>query len=1732
MDKTLLPKHFYFLLIGFIYLTNGNALFAQFVTNGSAFSTGGDCYQITANTGNQAGSVFSAATIDLNQPFNISAALGFGCNDGGADGIVFVLTTDNTALGGTGGAIGYEVITPSFAVEMDTWENGNRSDPAEDHMAIISNGSCDHALPSNLAGPVTLPNIEDCEDHCFFASWDPASQSFSVVLDGNAIAYSGDIAAIAGSTNVFYGFTASTGGATNLQTVCFGSPQAEPMDDVTICPGESVELQADPNGISWNWTPDPTLNPWNVSNPTATPTVTTTYSVVIEFACNNFDMDDVTVFVADPPPAVASSNSPLCEGDDLQLMAGGGISYEWAGPFGFSSNDQNPSIQNVDFTNAGTYTVTVTDVFDCTGTATVDVIVFPNPVVVIVPLLFPICKDADPVQMEGIPLGGTWSGAANANGIVDPALLAPGEHSVIYSFTDGNGCMNEAMVTIEIAALPEIEIFPAGPFCDTDPVQQLEADPPGGIWGGVASIEGEIDPQALGPGSYIVTYNYIDGNFCSNDEIATIEILSGTTVAIDSVGPFCESVGTQTLTASPIGGTWGGVANAAGEITPSTLGSGLHLVTYSITTMGSCPGVDSLEVEVFENPTATISGMGIVCAGSGESVLLTIIATGEPPFEITYLIDNSDTTSITVSSDTTSIPVTQPGVYTILNIIDGNGCEGTGSGSGIVEVVNAPQIINFDTECDATQTEYTVTFEITGGDSSTYTVTGSVPGMLEPNAPYIFTSQPIPSSTPYSFSVSDGNACDTITLSGNFACQCITEAGTMDLTPITVCEDLSIIATHNADSILDANDNFIFVIHSGNANSLGTIFGTGNSPTFSLVPPMLPGVTYYISAVAGDSDGMGGVDLNDPCLSVAFGTPVQWQQLPSGTITEDVEICNGETVTLVFTLSGNAPFDVSYSDGTQVFDLQNIFSGHTINVNPTNTTTYELTSVSDNSNPACSMNLNSSATVTVNQHTSTPLSMQICEGDSIVLAGAIQTTSGIYQDTLSTSQGCDSILISTLMVIEEDTTFLTDSNCNPANVGVFTNNYFDQNGCDSVVVLTVVFSETDTVSVNTPTCDPTEIGIFTNTFTTADGCDSTVIETFFLLPNDSVFITNSSCDPNDVGVFTFDLTNQWGCDSTVIETVSLLPSNTTDISDTSCDLNNVGVFTNVLLNQFGCDSTVILTVTFSDSDTTTFESETCDPALVGIFSNTLITVDGCDSVVIETVLLQPSNTVFISDTTCDPVSAGVFSNDLTNQFGCDSTVTLTVDLLPSDTVFVAQTSCEVSDTGTVMVVLQNQFGCDSTVITATTLLPPNQCGIAASLIGSVIPCGESTGALELTVNQGFAPFTYEWSGPSTGQGTITDIGALEVIGGLPPGTYTVLVTGANGLSVTVNADIEQLFPPTASASITSFFNNYDISCAGENDGSAIAVGSGGQPPYTYFWSNNGITQENANLVAGTYSVTITDANDCADEATVTLAEPPPLEMIFTVADIDCFGQSEGFVNAEVTGGDEPYEYSINGGPFQPDNNFFGLDAGAYQITAQDANGCSTSETILINAPLPVVVELGDNIEIDIGDGTTLHAIVSVPTSSLDSIIWTGLDSTECPTCLTQIVAPFITTTYSISVVSDNGCNDSDELTIFVDRKKNVFVPNAFSPNGDGLNEVFMIFAKEDIVANIRSFLVFDRWGESVFEYYNFLPNDPAFGWDGKYRDEPMNPQVLVWFAEIEFIDGEVRLLEGDVTIVR
>ncbi len=316
-------------------------------------------------------------------------------------------------------------------------------------------------------------------------------------------------------------------------------------------------------------------------------------------------------------------------------------------------------------------------------------------------------------------------------------------------------------------------------------------------------------------------------------------------------------------------------------------------------------------------------------------------------------------------------------------------------------------------------------------------------------------------------------------------------------------------------------------------------------------------------------------------------------------------------------------------------------------------------------------------------------------------------------------------------------------------------------------------------------------------------------------------------------------------------------------------------------------------------------------------------------------------------------------------------------------------------------------------------------------------------------------------------------------------------------------------------------------------------------PVSYSWSSdNGVLPEPPDVlhptidVPGTYTLTVTsELTGCQaqDQVVIDDVQDTPSPQL-TIKPISCFGFNDGALLIDsIIGGTPPYLISFNGSPFTAQTVFTQLAPAVYSIVVQDINGCQ-NEPLTINMEQPQELDVsiyayldGDNV-IVLGDSIELAAQVNVPMEEIDSIMWMPAEILSCDTCFATWAHPLETTTFSVMIES-NGCTDEDKLTIAVRKDRPIYVPNAFSPNGDGINDILFINAGPQ-VAKIKSFLIFNRWGETVFQYYNFPPNDPAFGWDGRHRGQDLNPGVFVWYAEIEFLDGSTDLYKGDIILTR
>jgi len=220
---------------------------AQMVIYGTTTGTC-DCYQLTDELPTQAGSIWSPNSIDLTNSFDLTFSVNLGDIDaGGADGMVFVIRNVPGDPGGGGGGLGYDGILTSVGIEIDTWSNAENGDPAADHIGMNSNGLLTHSL----AAPVSLPNVEDGLNHDFRVTWDPVSFELETFFEGVSIfVYTGDLTTLffGGDPEVYFGWTAGTGGASNKQTVCsyrdvtFTTDHTDELMVTTACPNELINF--------------------------------------------------------------------------------------------------------------------------------------------------------------------------------------------------------------------------------------------------------------------------------------------------------------------------------------------------------------------------------------------------------------------------------------------------------------------------------------------------------------------------------------------------------------------------------------------------------------------------------------------------------------------------------------------------------------------------------------------------------------------------------------------------------------------------------------------------------------------------------------------------------------------------------------------------------------------------------------------------------------------------------------------------------------------------------------------------------------------------------------------------------------------------------------------------------------------------------------------------------------------------------------------------------------------------------------------------------------------------------------------------------------------------------------------------------------------------------------------------------------------------------------------------
>ncbi len=300
---------------------------------------------------------------------------------------------------------------------------------------------------------------------------------------------------------------------------------------------------------------------------------------------------------------------------------------------------------------------------------------------------------------------------------------------------------------------------------------------------------------------------------------------------------------------------------------------------------------------------------------------------------------------------------------------------------------------------------------------------------------------------------------------------------------------------------------------------------------------------------------------------------------------------------------------------------------------------------------------------------------------------------------------------------------------------------------------------------------------------------------------------------------------------------------------------------------------------------------------------------------------------------------------------------------------------------------------------------------------------------------------------------------------------------------------------------------------------------GGNAPYNYVWSNGDSTQTISDLCAGNYVVTVTDVDGCEVLAQFDLEQPPPMEMTYLVTPVPCEVACNGIIDIVVTGGTPDYEYLWNNG--QTTSSATGLCQGDYVVTVTDDHLCEVSQSfsVLVDLIYENVNVWTDDDTLWDGQSTGLHA-TSIPGVNYNWSPETWLSDPGSSS--TTATPPPGTYWYYVVLDDGNGCVYTDSVKIIVIDvfcyDPYLFFPNAFSPDGDGINDI--LYARGIYIEEME-LLIFDRWGNLVFESYN-----PANGWDGTYNNKLCDPDVYAYYLKILCFNKVYYIKKGNITLIR
>ncbi len=1468
--------------------------------------------------------------------------------------------------------------------------------------------------------------------------------------------------------------------------------------------------------------------------------------------------------LTEPAPMVSSvaGTNVTCHGSDdgaANLTVNGG-----AQPYTYLWNTFQAQ-QDLDSLSGGTYYVIITDANGCNKRDSV-VITEPAAIVLSTVVTNVLCAGGTNGAIDLSVSGGSpgytylWSNTATSQ---DLSGLDGGTYSVVV--TDSHSCTagTSVVVTEPSAIILNSTITNVG--CAGGANGSVDITVNGGVlpysylWSNTATSE---DIHNVSGGTYSVTVT--DANGCSIIRSFTVTEPSAITSSIVGTDVTCHGAANGTANLTVGGGTspytyaW---SNFLATQDLTNLNGGTYYVI--ITDANGCTRRDSV---IINEPSAIVLSTVVtnVACNSGLTGIIDLTVSGGVP-GYTYLWNTTATTQdlngvaagtySVVVTDTTgctataSATVTQPTAVIVASSTVDVTCAGANNGSIDITVNGGvfPYTYLWNTTA-TTQDLYNLaggTYDLTVTDANGCTV-GQSYTILEPlPITSSVTGTPVSchgagdgtadltvggGTQPYYYSWSNFQASqDLSNLDGGTYYVIITDAnGCSKRDSIVIAEPTAIVLTVTSQNILC------------NGNSGGTVDLTVSGGT--------PGYTYLWSntATTQDLNGVGAgtysVVVTDTLGCTATLTTTVSQ--PTGLVVTGQVIdahCAGSNdgIINVTVTGGLAPYQYLWSTTATTEDLYNLSAGnYTVSVTDAN---------------SCS----TSASFTVSQPSNMVSSVVgtdvLCQGANngtadLTVTGGVQPydylwsnfeatqdlqnlDGGIYFVLITDAAGCthrDSVIIAepSPLILSTVVTSITCYN--------FNNGTIDLSVVGGTPAYNYLWSNGDT----TQDLDSLAGGVYTVTVTDNHGC-SAVTSGIIANPSQlssNFVVHNTLCNGDQNG--TIDLIPSGGT-----------PSYTYSWSNTATseDLNGLGagtyyvtitdvkgcirldsatvtephvLYTSGIIQNVSCaglsDGSIVITV-YGGTLPYSFHWSN------GASTKDLYNLSGGNKTVDVTDLNGCQVSSLYTVTEPLPLVASVSGTNVACFGGATGTATVSAtggtspyQFLWDD--FTGGTTHNGLTAGQYVAMVIDSNNCQA--FDSITITEPLQLVLSAALTN--ITCnGASTGAIDLTVSGGTGAYGYAW----TPSGTTQDLTAI------PAGPYSVVVTDANSCTETASYIITE---PAAIA--TQFFTNQP-SCFGSNNGSVSVDATNGTGSFTYAWSTTPVqtTATADNLGGGPISVTVTDAAGCSASSSVTLNQPDSIGVSTNAYGSKCFNNASGLVIATVSGGDQPYIYQLNG-VAQLSDTFAGLQPGNYLLLVTDRNGCTGRSPFGIASPSQISVHLTAAEQVILTGMNTQLVATTISASPVIGYIWSPdsvVDFSACTdpnNCNAPYVHPLTTTTFTVTVMNSDSCTASDTVTVVVNNQYSQFIPNSFTPNGDGLNDRFEF----DFLGGTNiEVSVFDRWGGRV--YYDAAQTNGItgnHGWDGTKGGKDVPDDTYVYQLRVTYYDGSVKDISGTVTLMR